>query len=101
MALGKGYSWLQGHIPGSSNVEMYRQIKEWDIKSTLKRVQLAAFGIYPGVEENPEFIEQMKLVAKPGRKMRISYHSRQICIARAHFVLLCVYLDAMPEYIEQ
>lgn len=44
------------HVEGALNVELYRQIAEWDIKSTLKRIQLAAFGIYPGVEENPNFI---------------------------------------------
>lgn len=53
-------------MEGAVNVQMYREIELVDVRSVLKKLQLAAFGIYPGVEENPEFVAQMKGVAKPG-----------------------------------
>ncbi|KAK3238241.1 hypothetical protein CYMTET_51729 [Cymbomonas tetramitiformis] len=59
----------KGHVEGAVNVQMFRPIKEWDLRSTLKRAQLAAFGIYPGVEENPEFIAEMRKAASQGDRI--------------------------------
>lgn len=59
----------KGHVEGAVNVQMFRPIKEWDLRSTLKRAQLAAFGIIPGVEENPEFMSEVRKAAAQGDRI--------------------------------
>lgn len=50
---------MQGHPPGSINVQIYRLIKEWTAWDIARRAGFAFFGIFAGTEENPDFMKSM------------------------------------------
>eukprot|EP00850_Spirogloea_muscicola_P022333 SM000288S10785 [mRNA] locus=s288:28763:30557:- [translate_table: standard] len=47
------------HPRGSTNVPVYRLIKEWTAWDILRRAGFAFFGIFNGTELNPEFIKEV------------------------------------------
>ncbi|KAK3266551.1 hypothetical protein CYMTET_24832 [Cymbomonas tetramitiformis] len=58
------------HAPGATNVQLYRPLTSWDVKSTLARVTLAMLTPnIPAVEENPAFLEEMRKVAAKGDRI--------------------------------
>ncbi|GMH40204.1 hypothetical protein BSKO_08108 [Bryopsis sp. KO-2023] len=55
--------WEEEHIPGSINVQLYRQIEGWSAFKIARRMSFAAFGVFDGTEMNEEFLEEVADVA--------------------------------------
>eukprot|EP00249_Psilotum_nudum_P000156 c10559_g1_i2 orf=497-1099(-) len=51
----------QEHPAGAMNVEIYRLIKEWTPWDIARRAAFAFFGIFSGTEENPDFLNDIRL----------------------------------------
>lgn len=60
----------QVHARGANNVQLYRPLTSWDVKSTLARVTLAMLTPnIPAVEENPAFLEEMRKITAKGDRI--------------------------------
>eukprot|EP00249_Psilotum_nudum_P000155 c10559_g1_i1 orf=497-1192(-) len=54
-------NFKEEHPAGAMNVEIYRLIKEWTPWDIARRAAFAFFGIFSGTEENPDFLNDIRL----------------------------------------